>query len=218
MGSAPSKSAIPAIDVIYGRVVFVNTASVENPIQLSVGDTTGTVRLAPNATFAVEVSRSYVPGRDPRQSPSPIRACFFAPDGNIVWSDAKGEQTIHAPGQCDVADGVVAPAVAATSFPEWIDGEPAEQRTEQLYGAPVVEQTLDSKRPVETQLLELYQTSRKREVKSLVARSSIYVGLFVPFVEALRDSDQRATWKTHIDTLRSAMRSARTPPTKFGTP
>jgi hypothetical protein len=205
IGTATSKNAIPAIDVIYGHVVFVNTASIDNPIGLSVGGTTGTIRLAPNATFAVEVLRSYVPGRDPRQSPSPIRARFFAPDGNILWSDVKGEQTIHAPGQCDIADGVVAPAVVATSFPEWIDGEPTEQRTEQMYGAPVVEQTLDSKRPVETQLLELFQTSRKREVKSLVARSSVYVGLFVPFVEALRDSDQRATWKTHIDTLRSAM-------------
>jgi hypothetical protein len=38
-----------------------------------------------------------------------------------------------------------------------------------------------------------------------VARSSVYAGLFVPFVEALRDSDQKASWKMHIDTLRSAM-------------
>jgi hypothetical protein len=58
---------------------------------------------------------------------------------------------------------------------------------------------------VETQLLELFQSSRRREVKSLVARSAVYAGLFVPFVEALRDSDQKSSWKTHIDTLRSAM-------------
>ena len=95
--------------------------------------------------------------------------------------------------------------MAAANLPDWIDHEPVEQRSEQLYGAPVVEQTLDAKNPIAEQLLVLFQTSKKREVKSLVARSSVYVGLFVPFVDALRDSDQRATWKTHIDTLRAAM-------------
>jgi hypothetical protein len=64
---------------------------------------------------------------------------------------------------------------------------------------------LDPTRPVDQQLLELYESSRRREVKSLVARSSVYAGLFVPFVEALRDSDQKSAWKTHIDTLRAAM-------------
>ena len=164
-GSTASKSVTPAIDLVFGHVVFVNTASVDNPIELTIGSSTSTVRLSPNATFAVEVMRSYIPGRDPRQSPSPIHARFYAPDGNIVWTDAKGEQTIHATGQWEIIDGVMSPAVAATSFPEWIDGEPAEQRTEQMYGAPVVEQSLDTKRPVETQLLELFQSSRKREVK-----------------------------------------------------
>jgi hypothetical protein len=38
-----------------------------------------------------------------------------------------------------------------------------------------------------------------------VARSSIHVGLFQPFIDALRDSDQKANWKAHIDALRAAM-------------
>jgi hypothetical protein len=74
-----------------------------------------------------------------------------------------------------------------------------------MFGAPAVESALDTTRPVEEQLLELYQSSSRREVKSLVARSSVYAGLFEPFVEALRDSDQKGSWKMHIDTLRSAM-------------
>ena len=94
---------------------------------------------------------------------------------------------------------------ADVKFPDWIDQEPVEQRSEQLFGAPASRAALDPSRPVEEQLLELYQSSHRREVKSLVARSSVYVGLFVPFVEALRDSDQKSSWKTHIDTLRSAM-------------
>jgi hypothetical protein len=91
------------------------------------------------------------------------------------------------------------------TFPDWIDQEPVEQRSEQMFGAPAVEMALDPTRPVEEQLLELYQSSRRREVKSLVARSSVYAGLFVLFVEALRDSDQKSTWKTQIETLRAAM-------------
>ena len=39
-----------------------------------------------------------------------------------------------------------------------------------------------------------------------MTRSSIHVGLFAPFIDALRDSDQKwPTWRTHIETLRSAM-------------
>jgi hypothetical protein len=197
--------AVPEIDVIFGRVVIVNTANNENTLQLNIGSTTAQVRLAQNATLAVEVLRSYVPGLDPRKSPAPVVAHLYAPDGNIVWTDAAGERTIQAPQQWDISDGVVSATVAAANLPDWIDHEPVEQRSEQLYGAPVVEQTLDAKNPIAEQLLVLFQTSKKREVKSLVARSSVYVGLFVPFVDALRDSDQRATWKTHIDTLRAAM-------------
>jgi hypothetical protein len=51
----------------------------------------------------------------------------------------------------------------------------------------------------------LFQSTKKREEKSLVARSGVHVGLFVPFVEALRDSGQRPNWATHIESLRSAM-------------
>jgi len=59
--------------------------------------------------------------------------------------------------------------------------------------------------PADTQLLEIFQTNGRKEVKSLVARSSIHVGLFVPFIDALRDSEQKANWKMHIDALRAAM-------------
>jgi hypothetical protein len=33
----------------------------------------------------------------------------------------------------------------------------------------------------------------------------VHVGQFVPFIEALRDSDQKSVWRMHIETLRSAM-------------
>ena len=73
------------------------------------------------------------------------------------------------------------------------------------YGAPVIESTLVSNTPADTQLLELFQGSTRKEVKSLVAHSCIHVDLFQPFISALRDSDQKANWKMHIDALRAAM-------------
>jgi hypothetical protein len=202
---AASARQMSAVDVAFGQVVIVNTANEEHELQLALGETAATIRLVPGATLAIEIVRSYIPGRDPRQSPAPLVAHLYAPDGNVQWEDANGSRTIQAPGQWDVAAGVVSDVSKPESFPDWIDSEPVGQRSEQLWGVPVVEQSLDATRPVENQLLELYQGSRRREVKSLVARSSVYVGLFVPFVEALRDSDQSAMWKTHVETLRAAM-------------
>jgi hypothetical protein len=193
------------IDVVYGKLVIVNTANDENKVRLTIGRDSSNVSLGRNATLAVDVVRKYQPGQDPRQSPSPIVAQIYVRDGDVVWEQASGSTTIPAPGHWSIEDGVATAVTSDVSFPDWIDQEPVEQRSEQLFGAPVVEQMLNPARPVQEQLLELYQSSRRREVKSLVARSSVYAGLFVPFVEALRDSEQRATWKMHIETLRSAM-------------
>ncbi len=184
---------------------IVNTTNDESALKLTIGDQTADVHLGRNATLAVDVVPKYLPGQDPRKSPSPIVAQLYARDGNVTWTDAAGTNTVSAPGQWKIDGGIATKVSADVTFPDWIDQEPVEQRSEKLFGAPAVEAALDPTRPVEDQLLELYQSSRRREVKSLVARSSVYAGLFVPFVEALRDSDQKAAWKTHIDTLRSAM-------------
>jgi len=204
-GAIGAGRSVPVLDVAYGQLVIVNTANGDNNLRLKLGSTAAQVRLAQSSTVALEVTRGYVPGRDPRQSASPMVVHVFVPNGSITWDDGAGEQAIKAPSRWTITAGVASASTAEATFPEWIDQEQAEQRSEQLYGAPVVEQTLVATRPVEDQLLELYQGSRRREVKSLVARSSVYVGLFVPFIEALRDSEQRATWKMHIETLRSAM-------------
>jgi hypothetical protein len=195
----------PSFDVHYGKLVIVNTTNDENSFKLSIGPETVAVRLGRNATLALDVAPKYVPGDDPRHSPAPIVAELFARDGDASWTDSAGTTQLAAPGQWKIENGALTKATADVKFPDWIDQEPVEQRSEKLFGAPAVEAALDPTRPVEDQLLELYQSSHRREVKSLVARSSVYAGLFVPFVEALRDSDQKSAWKMHIDTLRAAM-------------
>jgi len=205
IGDANAKSLVPTIHVAYGRLVATNTASGDNEIHLSMSSLTPTIRFAPGATLAVEVVPRYLPGRDPRESPSPVIVHLYVRTGSIEWQDEAGSRTVASPTQWSINDGIASAVSTDANFPNWIDDEPVDRTTDLKLGAPAVEVALQPSRPAEAQLLELYQTNRKNEVKSLVARSSVYVGQFVPFIEALRDSDQKATWKTHIETLRSAM-------------
>ena len=198
---------IPEIEIVYGRAVLVNvdTTTNENHLRLAFGNTAGDVQLAPNATLAVEVVRVYVPGQDPRRAPAPLVASLYAPNGHIVWTDKLGARSVDEPGWWTVSDGVASAISTDHASPEWIDRDPVELLSEQRHRAPVIEESLVPDRPIDNQLLELYQGSGRREVKSLAARCSVHVGQFVPFIEALRDSDQKSVWRIHIETLRSAM-------------
>jgi hypothetical protein len=130
---------------------------------------------------------------------------LYVPDGGVQWQDAAGTKKIDNASRWTIAEGVASDVMADSSPPDWIDHEPVVQLSEQRYGAPVVESTLVSDQPADIQLLELFQGNGRKEVKSLAAKSSTHVGLFEPFIEALRDSEQKSNWRTHIDALRAAM-------------
>jgi hypothetical protein len=195
----------PAVEVVYGRVILINTSNTPNQVRLAAGPSVGDARLARNATLAIEVERQYVPGNDPRQSPAPVIAKFYVPNGGVEWQDASGSKKIDNASRWTIEPGGATDVVADASLPDWIDQEPAGQRSEQRYGAPVIESTMVSDKPADIQLLELFQSNARKEVKSLAAKSSVHVGLFEPFIDALRDSEQKANWPAHIATLRAAM-------------
>jgi hypothetical protein len=155
--------------------------------------------------LAVEVERKHVPGADPRKAPAPVECRLYAPDGSVVWKDGAGAKTADKASRWTVTAAGATDLVADTAPPEWIYHEPIGQLSEQRYGAPKIESTLVSNVPADVQLLEMFQGSKQKEVKSLVTRSSIHVGLFEPFVKALGDSEQKPNWKAQIDSLRSAM-------------
>jgi hypothetical protein len=203
---APTTSeVIPSLELVYGRVVLMNPTNADKQIRLKLGANTGLATIGGNGTLAVELERKHVPGLDPRQTPAPVEVRLFAPDGRVVWQDAAGDKTIDKPSRWALAEGGATGVTEDAAPPEWIDHEPIVQLSEQRYGAPEIEGKLVSNAPVDTQLLELFQGNTRREVRSLVLRSASHVGLFQPFVDALRDSDQKANWKTHIDTVRAAM-------------
>jgi hypothetical protein len=205
-GLPAAAANVPGIELVYGRIILMNTSSAQQQVRLKLGPSVGDARLARNATLAIEVERQYVPGNDPRKAPAPVMARLFAPAGGIEWHDASGEVTVDKTSRWTIFQGQTSDVEADPSPPDWIDREPVMHLSEQRFGAPVVESTLVTDRPVDIQLLELFKGRDRKEVKSLVARSSIYVGLFAPFVDALRDSQLKwPTWKTHIETLRAAM-------------
>jgi len=205
-GLEDAPAEVPMIDILYGRIILINTSNSEKRVRIKVGTNIGEARLKQNATLAVEVERPYVPGNDPRTMPAPMVVRMFVPDDGVTWKDASGEVVVDKPSRWTLTEGAAPEVVADSAPPEWIDQEPVVHLSEQRYGAPVIENTLVSDRPVDIQLLELFKGRDRREVKSLVTRSSIHVGLIAPFVDALRDSEQKwPTWRTHIETLRAAM-------------
>jgi hypothetical protein len=201
-----AEPTVPLVEVIYGRIILLNTSDEMNQVRLKLGPSFADARLARKATLAVEVERQYVPGSDPQKAPASVIARLYAPSGGIEWQDAAGEQTMENPARWTMVEGALSDLAADSAPPNWIDEEPIGVLVEQRYGAPVVDATITSDKPADNQLLELYHDPRNRkEVKSLVARSSIHVGQFEPFIEALRDSEQKMNWWSHIDTLRAAM-------------
>jgi hypothetical protein len=204
-GLTEMDASVPAVEVVYGRVILINTSMEPKQIRVAAGRSVGDARLERNATLAVEVERQYVPGNDPQQSPAPVIARFYAPNGGVEWQDASGSKKIDNTSRWTVEAGGATDVVADASPPDWIDQEPVGQRSEQLYGAPVVEGTMTSDKPADIQLLELFQSDVRKEVKSLAAKCSVHVGLFEPFIDALRDSEQKSNWAAHIAMLRGAM-------------
>jgi hypothetical protein len=204
-GLPAASHEVPLVEVVYGRIILINTSDEENQVRLKLGSNLADARLARNATLGIEVERQHVPGRDPRQSPAPLIARLYVPDGGVTWHDASGEKSIDSASRWTISEGVTSEIVADSSPPDWIDQEPVVQLSEQRYAAPKIEAMLVSNSPADIQLLELFQSVPQREVKSLVAKSCIHVGEFAPFIEALRDSDQKPNWRTHIETLRAAM-------------
>ena len=196
---------VPAVEVVYGRIILINTSGGETRVRLVLGSSVGEARLARNATLAVEVERQHVPGNDPRKSPAPVVARLYAPDGGVDWQDASGSKAINNASRWTVSDGISSDVLADASPPEWIDKEPEGQPSEHRLAAPKIENALVSDRPADLQLLELFEGNIQREMKSLAAKSCMHVGIFEPFVDALRDSQQESNWPTHIKTLRVAM-------------
>ena len=204
-----SNAAELELAVSYGRVLL--TAGLKgNQLAIQIGDEVREFQLESSASLAVEVRRVFVPQGDFDEQ-SPVEALWYLTSGRVVWPSAAGEeQTIEAPAVWKTAERIDGLPENIAELPKWIDREqmtPSESRAHDTLA-----EELTAGEPVALRLLELTDEKglgRRREVRTLAAEASVYVGVFEPSVNALNDSAQSRTWDIQIEVLRQAM--ARSP-------
>ena len=196
------------IDILYGRLL-INAGLKGGPLVLEFGEQQRRIVLGGSAGLALEVRRLFEPGSNLEQEAAPTEVSWYLTSGSIQWpGQAGGMQTITAPATWNTFDGIDELATEIVDLPEWIDREKLTESQRRARDTLTEELIPDA--PVEVTLQELTvnepsSLGRRREVRTLAARSSLHVGRFEPFVQSLSDTDQSRAWKDHIDSLRTAM-------------
>jgi len=196
------------LKVVYGRLLLVAGLH-GNRVSFQIGDEVRQVQLDNSANLAVEAHRVFVPGSDYEREPSPIEAVWYLTTGSVDWpGTAGGSQTIQAPATWRTNNnGIDAAPQPMEQLPDWIDREPMTDLERRA--RDTLAEELQPGQPVGIRLLELNNDprgpGRRREVRTLAAESSVYVGEFEPFVKALNDVDQSRAWDSQIRTLREAL-------------
>lgn len=190
----------PRLDVAYGRFLLQNTGKEPSEIELVVGGEPKRVSLESTAILGLDVDRPFVPGADVESSLGTFVARFYAPNGGVTW-DVDGLPTVvDKPSQWTWVNPAT---VSISDDVSWLDGQSLDYLEKNV--SDYFEKQLVAAEPARVQLLELYETSRRREDKALAAECGTHVGQFVPFVQALADTQQQSSWDHHIAELQSAM-------------
>lgn len=203
---ASAPMAVPKLTLVYGRALLINTSMADLDVPIRIGEVDATMRLRPNATVAIDAKRAFQRGADAAKVAAPVEASLYAPAGGVVWQSPDVTLEVPDPGMWQLAGDSVGP-VQPYQPTEWIDGEPMSY-WEQM-SSPAIERQIAISEPVETQLLGLYDATKRKEEKALLTECLMHVGQFVPFVRSLKDSEQYPEWEKQILSLRSAM--ARSP-------
>jgi hypothetical protein len=199
---ADQRKSIPLLEVVFGRVVLINSGEAGNALILVVNNVEQTIELGKDVRLAIEVRRRWVPGCDPEVTPAPIEATAYTADGGIDWADENGVTPIDVPAQWNFATGKPIETVSLDSAPFWFNEEPSSRLERKA--ADQIREHLQLGMPARTGLLEL-AGNRRKEVRALATQCGAYVGQFSPFVSTLHDSDQRSVWPKYIGTLREAI-------------
>lgn len=202
----PGGGALLTLNIVYGRLLV--NAGLNGCRQLwQVGDEQREVQLGGSVSLAVEVRRVFVPGGNLEEETAPIEASWYLTSGSIEWpSPAGGTQTISAPATWKTIEGVDELPQPIEELPDWIDRE--EITDMERRARSKLAEELEPGKAVGITLLELNDPrdrGRQREVRTLAAEASLYVGEFEPFVKSLSDTDQSRYWDSHIDSLREAL-------------
>lgn len=200
-----SQPADLSMEVVYGRVLL-NAGLDGSDVVLKIGEQLRYLQLGGSASLAIEANRNFIPGSNTEEEPAPIVATWYLTSGTLQLSGDGMDTEIQAPAVWRMANGSEESPKMIDELPKWIDREQI-SGSERL-ALTVLDNELTPGEPVGIRLLELndpQQRGRRREVRSLAAQCGVYVGEFEPFAKSLNDKQQKAAWKSHIDTLRQAM-------------
>lgn len=194
------------LNIAYGRVLLNAGLNGSHQV-IVVGDQERDAELGGSASLAVEVRRVFVPGSNMEEETAPIEAHWYLTSGSLQWPGQAGDmQTVNAPATWKTVDGVDEIWHEIDALPEWIDREDITDM-ERRARTRLAEELAPGE-PVGMTLLELNDPSgrgRQKEVRTLAAEASVYVGQFEPFVKSLSDTQQSQYWQTHIDSMRAAL-------------
>jgi hypothetical protein len=199
--SLTDASGPPQVTIDYGRVVLLNAGRPGSQVVLQLGEHTRRIDFGGSpATVAIELNRPLLPGVNPASTSAPVEVNVVAVSGGFQWQNDQQTIEVEAPAQWSIPGG--APAPLTGELPEWVSGEQLSASDRLAWTA--LEDALALDRSANLSLSELVDR-RRLEIRSLAARSSVHIGQFKPFIRALNDTDQRAVWPQHIETLREAL-------------
>jgi hypothetical protein len=193
-----------SLEMAYGRLLL-NAGLKGSQIALKIGDTERELHLDNSASLAIEARRVFVPGTDYEMQSAPVQIDWYLTSGSLEWQGADGtKEIIKAPAAWKSVNNEDEAAETVTELPTWIDREPMselERRARDRFA-----EDLPVGQPVGLRLQELNEEQGAgREIRTLSAEASLYVGEFEPFIQSLNDSDQRIAWRSHIDAMRQAI-------------
>ncbi len=190
----------PRLGVTYGHFLLQNTDMEPMEVEIAVGNETKRVVLESTAVLGFDVDRPFVAGADVESKVGTFAATFYAPEGKVIWNVGENPLPVVTASQWSW-DDVTVDSIADDIG--WLNGQSLDYLMQNVSRS--FEREFDTDRPARLQLLELYETSRRREERSLAAQCGTHVGQFVPLVQALADTRQQSNWDEHIDELRRAM-------------
>ncbi|RIK79349.1 MAG: hypothetical protein DCC67_10695 [Planctomycetota bacterium] len=191
-----------AMHLPFGQAIL-NAGLNGNRVLLSLVDQERVVELGPSSSLAIEVRRIFEPGGLQQRTPAPAEVTWYLTSGRATRA---GGAEVQAPATWTTIAGQDSTPEPLDEAPGWVDRDPLS--TLERGARDRVAEALLADEPVNLKLRELSDKTglgRRVEVRTLAARCGTYVGLFEPIVRALGDVDQRAFWKSHIESLRDAI-------------
>ncbi|MCP4194519.1 MAG: hypothetical protein GY768_28260 [Planctomycetaceae bacterium] len=194
----------PGIGIDFGRATIETFSQVGSKIDFEWMSQSAVANLADiKSSFAIEVSRQFMPGSDIIKDEAHIITSIYTTSGSVAWQINDSEPITVAAGQrLTIVDDKQARVDDVSSYPAWIDGSDSSPRDPAAIRSLLPEVGIE--RPVGLSLKE-QADSRRLEVRSLAVCSLAFLGDFDSLLLAMNDNRMKAYWTDEYTALTQAM-------------